>query len=299
MLFGTLEQQEDILEQAHGYAESTGIKLIFGAMVGSISKGLHYADSDYDTRFLYLRSDFPQKICIPSEMKEVELVKRYYPKDKIYEWIPFWEATSFLQFLVNPSFKNDFSVGLYNIVGWTFQSPYIWDPYGLQSKIMPLINRIFNKDYEIRYHKMIIDKYWRELEQEVVISKSYLYSLHAAAIIEWSMEYNVQPPVDLQTLLYGLNRENLWEVAQAILSEARKMARRNFGDSTKLHDSHFAITTSYNRDICGYVKKIREKAEHVNDERMQNEKARLTVNNLYKIIYSSVFESEEVLYKAQ
>ena len=76
MLFGTLELQREVLEQAQKYAEKESMKLIFGAMVGSVSKGLHYADSDYDTRFLYLRNDFPEKICVPCEMQEKELVKR-------------------------------------------------------------------------------------------------------------------------------------------------------------------------------------------------------------------------------
>ena len=297
MLYGTLKQQEDVLEQATRYAEETGMKLIFGAMVCSVSKGLHYADSDYDTRFLYLRKDFPNKICVPSEMKEEELVKRYYPEGKIYEWIPFWEATSFLQFLVNPSFKNDFSVGLYNIVGWTFQSPYVWDPYGLQSKIMPLINTIFNKEYEIAYHKGIINKYQNELENEFVITKSYLYSVHAAATIEWSVKYNVQPPVDLQTLLFGLNREDIWQETYGILTVARRNAEDNFRNKgAKLHGSHFDIMTPYNNTIVDYIKMINENINLENVKQVQEEKSKLILDDIYKIIYNSVFEREKLLY---
>ena len=295
MLYGTLEQQNDILGQAQEYADELGVKLIFGAVVGSISKGLHYSDSDYDARFLYLRQDFPQKICIPSEMPEAELVKRYYHKDKIYECIPLWETTSFLHFLMNPRLDEDISVGLYNIVGWTFQSPYVWDPYGLKSKIMPLINRIFNKEYEIACHKMIIEKYWKELEQDAVISKSYLNSLHAAATIEWSIKYNTQPPIDLQTLLYGLDRENIWKEAQIILSAARKMARRSIDDAK--NNSHSIITTCYNSTIRDYVKEIR-KTECIIDKCGQKENSKLIVNNLYDIIYSSVFENEKLMYRS-
>lgn len=299
MLFGTLEQQKDILEQAAAYANANKMKLIFGAMVGSVSKGLHYVDSDYDTRFLYLREDFPDKICIPSQMKEEELVKRYYPEDKIFEWIPFWEATSFLQFLVNPSFKDDFSVGLYNIVGWTFQSPYIWDPYGLQSKIMPLVHQIFVKEYEIAYHKKVLDKYLKELEGKEVISKSYLYSLHAAATIEWSMIYNMQPPVDLQTLLYGVGRADIWEAAQKILCEAREMAKQNFDNKSKLHDSHFTIMTLYDSTLSGYVKEIESKIVLENGYRYKhNEKAESVISEIYQIIYRSVFENEKLLYNS-
>ena len=296
MLFGTLDLQEEVIEQAYRYAEKEEMKLIFGAMVGSISKGLYYADSDYDTRFLYLRKDFPQKICIPSEMQEEELVKRYYPENKVYEWIPFWEATSFLHFLVNPCFKDDFSVGLYNIVGWTFLSPYIWDPYGLQSKLMPLMNQIFCREYEISYHKKVIEKYIGEFEKERIITKSYLYSVHAAATIEWSIKYNEQPPIYLQTLLYGLGREQLWNVVKILLKDARKVSRDNYTHGkTELHDSHFAITTVCNEMIEEYVKKVLSDAGTYKLDGGVEEKSQRVVNDMYDIIYDSVFDDNSFM----
>jgi len=295
MLYGTLKQQEEVLNEAQKYAEKEGIKLIFGAMVGSVSKGLQYADSDYDTRFLYLRRDFPDKICIPSQMKEEELVRRYYPEGKVFEWIPFWEATSFLQFLKEPGFKDDFSVGLYNIVGWTFGSPYVWDPYGLQSKIMPLINLIFRKDYEIAYHKTIIKKYESELEKDTVIVKSYLYSVHAAATIEWCIKYNLQPPIDLQTLLCGLNREDIWNESYNMLKEARRKVRED--REIKVHGSHFDVMTVFNKKILNYVKTITNETVIDNIEQVQKDRMDYILKSIYEIIYNSVFEKEELLYE--
>ena len=296
MLFGTLELQGDVLEQAQRYAETENIKLIFGAMVGSVSKGLHYADSDYDTRFLYLRKDFPQKICIPSEMKEEELVKRYYPENKVYEWIPFWEATSFLQFLVEPSFKDDFSVGLYNIVGWTFLSPYIWDPYGLQGKLMPLINKIFCREYEIAYHKKVLEKYIVEFGKDMIITKSYLYAVHAAATIEWSIKYNEQPPIHLQTLLCGLKRYNVWDEVRMILEEARKVSREHYVyGSTQLHDSHFTITSTRNNVIEEYTYEIIGTISTYVLEGNVPKGFQGTINDMYDIIYESVFNNEKIL----
>ncbi len=295
MLFGTLELQREVLEQAQKYAEKESMKLIFGAMVGSVSKGLHYADSDYDTRFLYLRNDFPEKICVPCEMQEKELVKRYYPKNKVYEWIPFWEATSFLQFLINPSFKDDFSVGLYNIVGWTFLSPYIWDPYGLQSKLMPLVNKIFCREYEISYHKKILDKYITEFGKDMVITKSYLYSVHAAATVEWSMKFNEQPPIHLQTLLYGLNRRKVWSAVKEILDNAREIARENYANSSiKLHGSHFEVKSVYNKVIEEYVDGIISDSEWYHLDGVIDVGGAKVVNDMYGIIYESVFRNEEI-----
>lgn len=298
MLYGTLKQQEDILREAKKYAKEKEMILIFGAMVGSVSKGCQYVDSDYDTRFLYLRKDFPNKICIPEQMKEEELVQRYYPKNKIFEWIPFWEATSFFQFLDTPSFLNDFSVGLYNVVGWTLQSPYVWDPYGLQSKILPLMNTIFNPSYEVLYHKQIIQKYKEQLDGNRIIVKSYLYSVHAAATIEWSIKYSQQPPIDLQALLYGLHREDVWNEIYIMLTEARNQSKNEYiAGLTKLHGTHFEITTKFNEKVDTYIKYAEKLLCENEPIQRQHEKNQDVLKDIYDIIYHSVFEKQNLLYR--
>lgn len=297
MLYGDMELQKEVLQEVEQYARNEGIKPIFGAMVGSVSQGVQYPDSDYDTRFLYLREDFPRKICIPSQMKEEELVKRYYPKDRVYEWIPFWEATSFFQFLTVPSFLNDFSVGLYNIVGWTMMSPYIWDPYGLQSRLMPLIHKIFHPEYEIAYHKRELENYREQWGAERVIAKSYLYSVHAAATIEWSLEYREQPPVDLQTLLGGLRRYEVWKEAKQVLEEARKEAEKRYQEqAVDLHQSHFSIMTPYNEAIEKYIREmfdcVKEEASAEIDRSLDEE----ILGSIYDIIYDAVFQNVKLLF---
>lgn len=294
MLYGTLEQQKEVLDEAQAYAEKEGLKLIFGAMVGSVSKGMQYANSDYDTRFLYLRDDFPDKICVPSQMREDELVKRYYPEGKIFEWIPFWEATSFLQFLHEPSFKDDFSVGLYNIVGWTLQSPYIWDPYGIQNKIMPLVNLIFRKDYEIAYHRTILKRYKNDMDKESVITRVYLDSVHAAATIEWCNRYNQQPPIDLKTLLYGLDRADICDETQDILETARREARENRSDD--LSGLHWQLKTRHSDNLTSYVKQIWDASSEVPKVEIQGNQDIEMIERMNKIIYQSVFENEEMKY---
>lgn len=297
MLYGSRERQEIVLREAQKYAESIDATLIFGAMVGSISKDLQYADSDYDTRFLYLRRDFPENICIPVEMTEDELVKRYYPEGEVFEWIPFWEATSFLQFLVTPSFKDDFSVGLYHVVGWTFQSPYVWDPYGLQGKLVPLLQKIFRGDYEVAYHKTVIGKYWDELQREEAVAKNYLYAVHAAASIEWSVVYGEQPPVDLQTLLLGLGRNDVWAESRRLLDWARREAREAWDSGTsKLESLHFKIRTQRNPRLLAYI----DEFYHMADQKIQvstpARDPREVLSCMYEIIYHSVFEGEPLQY---
>lgn len=297
MLYGDIELQREVIREVEQYAKREGIKPIFGAMVGSISQGVQYPDSDYDTRFLYLREDFPQKICIPAQMKEEELVKRYYPKDRVYEWIPFWEATSFFQFLTMPSFLNDFSVGLYNIVGWTMLSPYIWDPYGLQSRLMPLIHKIFHPEYEIAYHKRELEHYCGEWGAESVIVKSYLYSAHAAATIEWSLKYREQPPVDLQTLLCGLQRHEVWKEAESILEDARKEAEKRYREQTvDLHQSHFSIMTPCNEVIERYIREMLDRCQREDPVKSDHSRDEEILGRIYDIIRRAVFTDVKLLF---
>lgn len=297
MLYGDLTLQKEVLQEVEQYARNEGIKPIFGAMVGSVSQGVQYPDSDYDTRFLYLREDFPRKICIPSQMKEEELVKRYYPRDRVYEWIPFWEATSFFQFLTVPSFLNDFSVGLYNIVGWTMMSPYIWDPYGLQSKLMPLIHKIFHPAYKIAYHKGELESYCGEWGAERVIVKNYLYSVHAAATIEWSLKYNEQPPVDLQTLLCGLRRHAVWKEAKKILEEARKEAEKRYQEqAVDLHQSHFSILAPYNEVIEKYIRGMLDCVKEEEQAEIDRSHDEEILESIYDIIYDAVFQNVKLLF---
>ena len=49
MIYGTLELQQNILETAKGFADEYNLKLVYGVIVGSNSKGVEYADSDCDT----------------------------------------------------------------------------------------------------------------------------------------------------------------------------------------------------------------------------------------------------------
>lgn len=295
MLYGDLQLQKQILKDAKKYADENELKIIFASMVGSISKGLEYSDSDYDTRFLYVRKDFPEKICIPSQMKEEELVKRYYPKeDLVYEWIPFWELTSFLQFLETPSFENDFSVGLYNIVGWTFQSPYQWDPYGIRNKIMPLIDDIFIKEYEISYHLKEIER-WYQKENDEIIAKNYMYALHAALTIDWSISRGTQPPIYFDTLLYSCCNSDFCQEASKMVQEAKEKSYViNSETASELHGTHFKIKTKHVKILDNYIQKQRERGEKLVSEFRKENRNRdnlsQKITQMYEIIKQSVIK---------
>ena len=232
MLYGNRKIQEEILNQVKQFEEKYKKKVVFGSMVGSISKGMERFDSDYDTRFLYfdpIENGFRRWDKIESDIEERQIHSCYVPekrdcyvegndyrdryqdyslKDKsfFYDKIAFWEITSFVNFLRNPRLDNKFSVGLYHIVSWTFNSPFCWDPYGIASKVNSLLDEMFVPEYEIQYYRNYI---LRAREKKPMRIREYLYSAYYALAIEYCLKHNKFAPVYFKTLLAMCSQENL------------------------------------------------------------------------------------------
>lgn len=300
MLYGNEQLQNDILKEAREYADNHGYRLIFASMVGSISQGLQYPDSDYDTRFLYVEEDFPDIIRQGEFESENNVKKRVYPQNKVYEWIPFWEASSFFDFLRKPALAEGFSTGLYNIVGWTMFSPYVWDPYSIQNKIIHLINTVFFEDYKCDYQFKQMIRYQPEWKNDYIVAKSLFYSVYAAACIEWSRKYKCEPPVDLQSLLLGLGHNEIWSRVNALLVEARhKSVEKLQNQEIKLQSTHFNVMVENDRIIVKYIKDIyfRESLmERGKRDASSEEQASEIVKNILSIISCSLVNQPELLY---
>lgn len=299
MLFGNAQIKEKLLETAHKYAEENGFRLLYGAMVGGISKGLQYQDSDYDTRFLYIRKDFPEKICIPMEMPENKLIFRKYSEDyKVpFEWIPCWEFTSFLQFLLEPALEGRFSTGLYNVVGWTFASPYTWDPYGVGNKLFPLIQKVFYLDYCLEYHKNLMLSLIRE--KETIVAKDYLYALHSALSIDWMLKFHEYPPVYMRSLLFLSESSEFKKEIEKLIDQANNKANKylELHSSEKMHETHNKVLTERTLCLDKYLNEIIEKTADFKMKKMQEgdrEARRKKVELMYQIVYDSVYKEQNV-----
>lgn len=285
MLFGNENIRKELLNEVAICEKEQGFKVIFGAMVGSISKGLQYYDSDYDTRFLYINKDFPQRIFVPDEIEEKEIIYRKYFDDTPYEWIPFWEFSSFLQFLINPMIDGKFSTGLYNVVGWTFLSPYIYDPYGILNKIFPIIQKIFYKDYSIEYHKDLLESF--DLDREKIVAKDYVYALHSALTIDWISKYNEYPPIYMRTLL-SLD-SSLTEEVEVLWKTARKEAREYIisKGSKQLYESHYNVYIHHVERIDKYIEYVKSFVKDFKGTRMP-ETLKNDYRNKVQLIYDIV-----------
>ena len=165
MMYGSYALRKELLNTALSYADKMNVRLVFGATIGSVSRGMNFCDSDYDARFLFLNKN-DESIYIPWETPESALHFKFRESDgrirsekTLDECLPFWEATSFFQFLKHPSFTDDVSLGLYDSFARTLFSPYTWDPYGLQQKLIPLINESFNSAWLFEFHRKNLNEF--------------------------------------------------------------------------------------------------------------------------------------------
>ena len=220
MLFGQKEFQEKILADANAVAQQKNFKLVYGAVLGSISRGVPGYDSDYDIRFLYIRNDFPQKWINPEECREDDIVYRYILDSdttkglsikNTYDRIAFWELTSFIQFLSSPRIGNETkdSSNLYYVAEHTFLTPYSWDPYGIQSSTANYIYRNHKPLYCIEtYSKTIEGKYvWNS---DHISIHGYIKSIWAALSIDWIITKKGPAPVNFWLLLAQIDDPELY-----------------------------------------------------------------------------------------
>jgi hypothetical protein len=299
MLFGSEKIQNTIIDKANDIAVEIDGKIIFGAMVGSISQGVHTVDSDYDTRFLYIRNDFPEKIWLPDRCKESDIVKRYYPKSELfYDKVPLWELLSFLQFMLTPSIEGKFSAGLHHIVAWTFLSPFLWDPYGLANKLSPLLQRMCNYEYELQYHISKIEEFFKQ--DENILIKNYLYATIAAASINYIQKEHTFAPIHIDSLM-GLEMcEDIKQIVYGLIEKMRRESAEFFESSEKfvLQGSHYKIRTGHNQQLDKYILEAYQKGkEMLNGSEKKNSDidSETLLKQMYMIVQRSL---EEQIVKA-
>ena len=188
-----------ISQELTHYESASNNKIVFGSVIGSISQGLDRPNSDVDVRYLYV----DKSACfIDSKYRhdESRVRHRVIDKDKRCNCVALWEISAFLNFLYEPYLDSGDKYKLVRNVIWTFSSPYTYDPYGLQIKLLPLIQRSVDlrKEYKfhvdqakINYNNALFDKTF----------KSWVYAIYHLLSCRWILAYNSLSPISICTLL--------------------------------------------------------------------------------------------------
>lgn len=310
MLFIQDEIRTEFLADMQAYCKESQLTPVFASVVGSVSKGLQSPTSDYDTRVLYLEPTKLDKIYLPREHEERALRRRVYPaQEKTYEWIPFWELTSFFQLLSCPSFKDVYSLGLYRIVPWTLFSPYSWDPYGIVQKITPLVNNLYHPHFMITacynqfknyYHVDLKDFYSGEKilvhhnwSQHQMPFKIYIHAIYEIVAIHWMLEYNTFHPTYFRSMFSVLS-ESVLEEIEKLLNRFQVTMNQEIENDSSLSNfellNHLLVEKS--PIIENYIKEIEKRCEvycTVKETQLDNSDK---IQEIYDIIsYSMEHES--------
>ena len=305
MIYGSKEFRDEFLKDTLEYAEKNNWTVIFISLVGSIGKGFPSADSDYDTRVLYLDNNYPNKIFLPWDEKEDFLKHRYYLNEtesadgKLWEWIPFWEATSFFQFLKNPSFEGKYSAGLYNVIAWTINSPFCWDPFGLQMKLKPLIDKAFRFEAQIEYNKKEIERFWKKDKKEIVI-KSYLRAIYDALSIDWILQNNSINLTYIPTLIYTVCPQNLRNKILDLMDKEFNMSVEfvEKNGSSGLGKSQHSFLMERDKEIDEYIEKMYSMPLNKFMKGPSDDEIDEILDSINKILFNSVNDKALSLYKS-
>lgn len=165
------------------------------------------------------------QVYIPWEIAENKLHFKFNPQNGrnkqnsvLDDCLPFWEATSFFQFLKHPSYTKEISLGLYNTFAWTMFSPYTWDPYGLQMKLIPFLNSAFNASWQFKWHKQILEKYHAS-DKTSLSWKDYLKAIHAALSMDYIRARNEFSPIYLPDLAFAYSFD-FGKICLGLINEA-------------------------------------------------------------------------------
>lgn len=307
MIYGSEKFREEFLKDTFEYAEKHNWKVIFIGLVGSIGKGFPSADSDYDTRVLYLDNNAPGKIFLPWEEKQDLLKHQYYLNEnelsdgKVWEWIPFWEATSFFQFLKDPHFSDTSEKhpgGLYNIFAWTMNSPYCWDPYGFQVKLKPLIDLAFRAAIQLKYIRYEIEQYYYKQDKNIIPVKTYLRAIYSALSIDWILQNNTFNPAYLPTLISTVCPKNLREKIYAMMEDElkRSVSYVEKNGSMNLGATQHKLTMSHDQEIDAYIEKMYNLPDSAFKPGVSDEKIDEILDSINKILFDSVNDRALALY---
>lgn len=199
MLYGNKVFVDGLMREVNNVEAERNIKVIYGSTIGSISRGIQRYTSDYDVRFLYVGKD---NNFINSCDRHIEDKIRYrvFNDNKAYNCIAFWEISAFLNFLCEPYITQGVQYKLVRNVLWSFFSPYRFDPYGISSKIEPLLLKTINIECETDHHYSILSDFCQKRSSSLVLA-DYFSAMHAYLSLLWIMKEQTIPPLHILPLM--------------------------------------------------------------------------------------------------
>lgn len=280
MLFGNQKFRQEFMQDVRDIAQQKGLRIVYGSLIGSLPQGIQCYDSDYDSVFLYINPDFPDNIMDADKSTYEEVLYRYYPEDpmSVYDSLTYRELSSFFGFLKNPSIQHENrDFGLYYYFAEVLLSPYTWDPYGIQMKVLPLLYRCYDHEMMLKafVNKVNLLKKNADIGKTNIYNyKFYIRKVLYAFFLEWSLQHHSFAPTYIDTVLQCSKDQDAARELKKILAEYRRLDIENYKkmDVSIIKEAHLSLEITKNEVLENFVNRVLDDAFKQIQESTQSER---------------------------
>ena len=208
------EVAKEALEKIYNFENTENKKLIYASTIGSISKSISRGNSDYDLRGIFVNKN--GKFLDKKDLHNEKIIRfRIFDKTNTCNCIALWEASAFLNFIFEPYIDSGYRYKLIRNVLWSFNSPFSYDPYGLQNSLLTVIKKCISLDKEYDFLVNEIESHKKQLLQKFS-ERSILEIIHSTLYIKWICKFKELPPLSIYTLLNIFSEREKLELEEII-----------------------------------------------------------------------------------
>ncbi len=167
------------------------VRILLAVESGSRAWGFHSPDSDYDARFIYVRSeDAYLSLEQPRDVIEA-------PIDGLFD-VNGWDLGKALRLMIKGN----------SVVHEWLASPHVYFAFEKFAEALSPVARAWRNAYAdaYHYHGLLSTQRARFITgREQVNLKKYFYVVRPALALQWLQERSDPPPMDLPSLLAGVD----------------------------------------------------------------------------------------------
>lgn len=180
----------EILRRLEEVERQHGVRILLAVESGSRAWGFHSPDSDYDARFIYVRSeDEYLSLSQPRDVLET-------PIDGLFD-VNGWDLAKALRLMIKGN----------SVVHEWLASPHVYRSSDSFVEALKPLAQAWRSAYADahHYHGLLATQRGRFIAgRNEVNLKKYFYAVRPALALQWLRERGEAPPMDLPSLLAGL-----------------------------------------------------------------------------------------------
>lgn len=255
-----------IISKLKDIEKNEKIKILYAVESGSRGWGFESADSDYDVRFIYVRS-IDWHLSIEDKKDVIE-----YPSNNLLD-ISGWDLKKALRLLKNSNPP---------LCEW-LNSPIIYmEKHNIAEELKQLMPLYYSpKAYIYHYLHMAKGNYREYLKKSMVKSKKYFYVLRPIFACMWIESYNSTPPMEFEKLFNSL------KLGEKLKVEINKLLERKKSGKEMDKEKRIDTINKFLEEKITYFEKYTKKMPN----KSISEKSNLKLNILFRKILKEAWVS--------